>query len=344
MAQTERFPFVKGLKASCAVLKISPERVMRRAGLPLDLLENERRGITGEQLFATREATFAEIDSPDAVMEMAKAAVRSPFKPALLAFSCSPTIAIGLERLNTFKPLVAPVQIRTTREADRMVVDITSTMAHFPIPNSVCAFELVFFIELCRSYTADDVIPLRVALPGTHDNIGKLESFVGCPIDHGATLSFELALADADRRLLSEAEDLWPGFEKELRRQMMDWRGSQPTSARVKSALLELLPSGHATADAVCRELLMSKRSLYRHLARENITFQAILDETRTELSLHYLKNVEITVDEISYLLAYSDPNSFYRAFRNWTGMTPMQARERIAAGQMGSGDLPAAS
>ena len=50
----------------------------------------------------------------------------------------------------------------------------------------------------------------------------------------------------------------------------------------------------------------MSKRSLYRHLSRENVTFQAILDETRTELSLHYLKQRRNhSVDEISYLLAY---------------------------------------
>ena len=88
-------------------------------------------------------------------------------------------------------------------------------------------------------------------------------------------------------------------------------------------------------ADAVCRQMVMSKRSLYRHLAREEVTFQSILDETRTELALHYLRQDDVSVEEISYLLAYSDPNSFYRAFRNWTGMTPLQARARLAAGDL---------
>lgn len=335
MAQTERFPFVKTLKACCAILKLSPERVMRRARLPLEYLENERRGISGEQLFDSWEALFAEAANPQAVIDLARQAARGPFKPALLAFSCSPNIAVGLERLNVFKPLVAPVHLTTRHLPDRFVFEITSTLANRPIPGVTAAFEMVFFLELFRACTIEHIIPLRVSLPGTHDNIDRLEAFAGVPIDHGSTLTIELKPEDARRRLMSESEDLWPGFEKELRRQLMDWRNSQPTSARVKSALLELLPSGHATADAVCKQILMSKRSLYRHLSRENVTFQAILDDTRTELSLHYRRHDEISVDEISYLLAYSDPNSFYRAFRNWTGMTPMQAREQIAAGRL---------
>ena len=98
-------------------------------------------------------------------------------------------------------------------------------------------------------------------------------------------------------------------------------------TARVKSALLELLPSGHSSVEAVCDRLHVSKRSLQRHLKNESQSFQTILDSTRSELSLHYLSSSDLRIEEISYLLAYRDPNSFYRAFHGWTGMTPTEAR-----------------
>ncbi|OIQ32775.1 MAG: hypothetical protein BM562_03200 [Alphaproteobacteria bacterium MedPE-SWcel] len=339
MAQAERFPFVRMLTGCCAMLKIPPERVLRRAGLPAELLESDRHGLSGRQIFDLWEATFAEAGSFERLVELAKSSARTPFKPALLAFSCSPDVVTGLERLNVFKPLVAPVQITCARMEARTRVIITSTMPDCPVPAAMAAFELIFFLELMRACTAHHVVPLAVTLPAISADLdidmAALEAEAGCQIDTGDTLSILLAPEDSNRRLISEAADVWPAFEKELRRQMLDWHASQPTSARVKASLLELLPSGHATADAVCRQMVMSKRSLYRHLAREEVTFQSILDETRTELALHYLRQDDISVEEISYLLAYSDPNSFYRAFRNWTGMTPLQARARLAAGDL---------
>jgi AraC-like DNA-binding protein len=71
----------------------------------------------------------------------------------------------------------------------------------------------------------------------------------------------------------------------------------------------------------------MSKRSLQRRLKDEGLTFQAILDDTRADLAMTYLRDQNLSAEEISYLLAYRDPNSFYRAFQDWTGMTPAQAR-----------------
>ena len=339
MAQSERFPFVKILNGCCALLQIPPEHVLRRAGLPVELLQNDQQGITGNQVFDVWEATFAEAGSFEKMMHLAKTSARTPFKPALLAFSCSPDVVTGLERLNLFKPLVAPVQITCARMATGTRVIITSSLPERPVPAVMAVFELIFFLELIRACTAHHVVPLSITLPACATaldiDMTTLEAEAGCQIDTGDSLSLLLSPEDSTRRLISEASDLWPAFEKELRRQMLDWRANQPIAARVKGALLELLPSGHATADAVCRQVVMSKRTLYRHLAREATTFQAVLDETRTELALHYLGQDDISVEEISFLLAYSDPNSFYRAFRNWTGMTPLQARARLAAGEL---------
>ncbi|MEM6660958.1 MAG: AraC family transcriptional regulator, partial [Pseudomonadota bacterium] len=59
----------------------------------------------------------------------------------------------------------------------------------------------------------------------------------------------------------------------------------------------------------------------------EGTSFRKVLDDLRCELAVSYLRNEEMRIEEVSYLLAFTDPNSFYRAFRSWTGMTPAEAR-----------------
>lgn len=327
--QPDRYPFAKSLQKFCALLQIPPERVLKRAGLPLDIADHENRGMTGAQIASIFIAAVDEAGGPDLIIDIARRTAHGSFNPAMLAFSCSRNIEVGLRRLAVFKPLVGPVCITCDRTSDRLSISVSSTDTMSPMTSYFATFELVFFLELCRTHTGAPVVPLFAGLPEVPCDRAKLESFVGAPVGHSDTVRIDLTLEDAARPLISENEEIWPNFEKELRRQLLERQKAQPMSVRVKTALLDLLPSGQATADAVCARLLVSKRSLYRYLSREGQTFQAILDDTRTELSLHYLRHDDVSVEEISYLLAYSDPNSFYRAFRSWTGMTPAQAREQ---------------
>jgi AraC-like DNA-binding protein len=66
----------------------------------------------------------------------------------------------------------------------------------------------------------------------------------------------------------------------------------------------------------------------------EGTSFQAVLSQTREALARHYLSSGALTAGEISFLLGYSDPNSFYRAFHAWTGQTPQRTR---GAGRLSS-------
>jgi len=75
----------------------------------------------------------------------------------------------------------------------------------------------------------------------------------------------------------------------------------------------------------------MSERSLQRKLSAEATTFDQLLDELRHGLSLRYLADPRISIAETAYLLGYSEPSAFHRAFKRWTGQTPSQARGRAA-------------
>ncbi|WP_164705726.1 helix-turn-helix transcriptional regulator, partial [Pseudomonas viridiflava] len=84
---------------------------------------------------------------------------------------------------------------------------------------------------------------------------------------------------------------------------------------RVRSALLESLPAGEVSMQAVGRKLGVSTRTLQRRLQSEGTSFQQILDTLRESLAHHYLRNTAMSSAEISFLLGFEDPNSFARAF-----------------------------
>lgn len=97
---------------------------------------------------------------------------------------------------------------------------------------------------------------------------------------------------------------------------------SSTDAAKVRSALTELLPGGGGTADGVAEKLGISKRTLQRKLAEEDTSFQKQLNGVRELLTKHYIKNTDMSTDDISFLLGYQELNSFLRAFSIWTGIS----------------------
>ena len=97
---------------------------------------------------------------------------------------------------------------------------------------------------------------------------------------------------------------------------------------RVHSCLLELLPTGESSIENIAKKLGVSKRTLQRRLKGESTSFKDVLNQTRKKLARYYLKNSNISGGEISFLLGFDDPNSFFRAFQTWTGTTPESFRK----------------
>ncbi len=105
-------------------------------------------------------------------------------------------------------------------------------------------------------------------------------------------------------------------------------------TSKVVSALLTRLPLGYADVATVCADLGLSRSTLQRRPGDEATTFQQVLDTVRKDFALRYLTRSKLANEEISHLLAYSDPKSFFRSFRRWTGMSPSEARR--TAGEVG--------
>lgn len=328
MSRTDRYPIAQPIRQACRVLDLQPERILRRAGLSEDFLANEGKGVVHADFFRLWEAFWQEAGRPDLPIYLGKVFSRGPFNSAVFAFSCSPDVETGLRRLALFKPLIGPCRLDLKKTADALHIGFASTDPATPFPATMSAFELVYFLELVRFYTNEEVSPLSVQILGSGPIVSELEAFFAMKVEIASRTCLSLSRKDAARPLISENAELWEFFEPQLRRKLAEREQHAPAHVRVRNALMEMLPAGEAGIEDVCQRMLLSKRTLQRQLKEEGHSYQSLLDATRSELALVYLSRGEMSVEEISYLLAYRDPNSFYRAFHAWTGMTPQQARQ----------------
>ncbi len=128
----------------------------------------------------------------------------------------------------------------------------------------------------------------------------------------------------------SRNESMWEFFEPELKRRLSMMETDDSCAARVRSALMELLPSGECTIDDVAKKLGYSKRSLQRKLQEEDTNFQKQLNHTRELLARTYRANTDMTTEDIAFLLGYQESGSFLRAFTVWTGQTVIEYRNTV--------------
>jgi AraC-like DNA-binding protein len=102
----------------------------------------------------------------------------------------------------------------------------------------------------------------------------------------------------------------------------------QDTEARVRIAIGPKLQSGEFCLESVAREMGFSPRNLQRHLKSIDRSFGQILDDLRAQTAKYYLQDPEIPIGEIAGKIGFLEASSFSRAFKRWTGFTPLQYRK----------------
>jgi AraC-like DNA-binding protein len=81
----------------------------------------------------------------------------------------------------------------------------------------------------------------------------------------------------------------------------------------------------------VARALATSERTLRRRLSDEGLTFDRLREAELERLARELLRSRASTIEEIAYLLGFSEARAFQRAFKRWTGTTPGAFRTRGA-------------
>lgn len=311
-------------------LSIQASHVLRRARLPEDLFLREKQELTTEQYFRFWNALETEAGNAQFPIQIIEKVSAESFSPPLFAALCSANLMQAMQRLSKYKQLVAPMslEIQVGKQSE-MTVTPHWLSVQTEIPYSLQVTEIAFFLRLARLGTRHNINALKVTLPQlpAGANQQRYQNHFGCPIQYGYAPSITFSVEDSLRPFLTVNAGMWSFFEPELQRKLSELDANASTAERVRAVLLELLPTNTATIEAAAKRLGLSKRTLQRRLEDEGENFRALVNTTRESLARHYLTKTTVSSSEIAFLLGFEDPNSFYRAFHDWTGLTPDSVR-----------------
>lgn len=199
-------------------------------------------------------------------------------------------------------------------------------------PRSLAAVDagVAALVTLCRTSYGDSFVPLRIRLQRPQLPCHKqFTEYFRAPITFGASeTALVFAAADLDRVLPTGNAELARAADEVILKYLARFdREDVVTQARMK--LTELLPSGRTGAKHVAEALHLSVRNLQRKLARHGTSVVKLMEETRRELANQYVHHSRLSIGEITYLLGFSEPASFTRAFRRWYGISPSDSRRK---------------
>ena len=103
---------------------------------------------------------------------------------------------------------------------------------------------------------------------------------------------------------------------------------SATTRGRVEALLMSTLHSGEIAMESIAGKLGVTRQTLFRKLKAEGVTFEKLRDDLRRQMAEHYLNGKKVSVNETAYLVGFSEPAAFSRAFKRWTGKSPRSFRE----------------
>ncbi|HQV41739.1 MAG: AraC family transcriptional regulator [Moraxellaceae bacterium] len=243
-------------------------------------------------------------------------------------FTSSPTFGDGLKRAMAFHRLLSDAV------SGQLVVDDQHCyLVGMAGPNASRHFSECLaagLIQFFRFVTDNRFQPL--AMHFEHSEGAPKEEYeriYGCPATLGCSeyrLYFNREVLDhriwqAESRLLRLHEQLASEQLAEIERHDL--------VSEVKRAIGEMLERGDTSLEAVANRLGFPPRRMRSQLAEANTSFNQILADYRSRLSRRLLAKTDEPIEQIVYLTGFSEPSTFYRAFKRWTNETPIEYRKR---------------
>lgn len=123
--------------------------------------------------------------------------------------------------------------------------------------------------------------------------------------------------------LITSNPDIYAFFMRLAQDQLEATMGAQSTSKKVQDLLIERFKNGFPGIETLADELHTTARTLQRRLKAEGYTFTQLIEQAKQEMAFRLLRSRKYNISEVAYMLGFSEPGSFTRSFRKWTGKSP---------------------
>jgi len=250
--------------------------------------------------------------------------------PLGYAWLASSTLRAGFERVVRYLHIIT----------DGWRCEIKETEEEFSLVHYCCLDSLVItqqieahlatLVALCRYNYGQRLNPIAIyfAHPAPKKTRGYAD-FFRCPVYFNATDNRIVLSQSVVDRMLPSSNPVLTQLNDQIMLKYLQKMDKANFIQRIKATITDQLPSGKVTDSSIAEALYLSRRSLHRKLQDETTTFREVLNGVRLELSQQYIHNSHLSLNEISFLLGFSEMSSFSRAFKRWTGTSPSKTRKQ---------------
>ncbi|MEH6650190.1 MAG: AraC family transcriptional regulator [Motiliproteus sp.] len=247
------------------------------------------------------------------------------------AWLASPSALDALQRFQRYGKLINDAfvsKLWVQAPLCHFEIDIDSDQASTLDCSRMAAVSMV--VTMLRQLLGHHYSPVRVELPIPRpDNALLLENHLGCPVYYQTeSVAVVMHLSDCEKPIIGANPELLRANEK-IAEAYIARIDQADIKTRTECEIITQLPSGSLAEAGVANALALSVRTLQRQLKDSGVSFSGLVQSVRKELAKNYILDSRLSLTEITYLLGFSDPANFSRAFKRWFGCSPSDYRKR---------------
>ena len=298
---------------------MSMENILEKAGIPNILWKEEIQFSTEEYYLFLKE--IDEVITDEQILAISNVDNLKMFIPSFFAALSSKNGLEGIKRLAKYKKLIGPVFLEIKEFEEIVQVQYFFEQREKELPRFAVLNEQLLLMNLLNKGIGKGIIPISVTSPFEYGEF--LSKEMNITVNKGVQNEIIFSMKDLKKPFLTANNIMVEYLEPQLKQKLAEKESEslETFADRVQKKLFQLIPSGQFSLENVAEEFGISTRIVQRNLAVENIKFNRIM-------ALNYLESKELSIDEIAYLVGYSETSSFYRAFKGWTGKTVLQYRK----------------
>jgi AraC-like DNA-binding protein len=250
-----------------------------------------------------------------------------------LAWLASDTVYDGLKRTVRFSTLMATaMDLQLEEEGDFVHLNMTRVVEVDDFVFASQDFAVGLITRMCRLTLGEFLAPVQVEMARPIPvEPGRFESMLSSRIRFDSEITRITWSRPDIMEPLATGDPMLARINDEQTQSYLNSFLAQSTSREVVEKIVEELANGPPSQQQVADAMHVSNRTLQRKLKEEGTSFMDLLQDTRLQLARRYLRRRDRSIVETAYLLGFSEPSTFSRAFKRWTGTAPAEFREQAS-------------
>ncbi|AQA17682.1 hypothetical protein BST95_04960 [Halioglobus japonicus] len=325
--------FVRALLHGATLKGCDIEAALEQLDISREVVDGARARIPAAQYSALVDLISAELNDEYCGL------VEQPSRPgtfALICYACihAPTLGAFIERATPFHSVTTDCSVTSVEVVDGIAHYVFAPLGDDSEPQRLLVLSFLAIIHRLASWLIGQNIPLESAsfAHPRPEHAAAYNLLYRAPIHFSRNrncISFSANYLDAP--IVRSEADL-EAFLKIPGAQLMaspDERNSHV--AKVTQLIKPSVADEFPDFEWVASQLHSTTGTLRRRLREEGTSYQQLKDDLRRDTAIYNLNRGVMSIEEVAESIGFSEPTSFFRAFKRWTGVTPRAytAREK---------------